>query len=257
MYHKDNRVSAIAVTIICAGSALCFAGEPEYQQSQPKSGYYEVSIFDIDPVRLAVGGRVHPEEFDRFQSNSRQKIAHLKEDRRKIQENALKDLHKDMVSTKILPNADLRKRLKDMQGSSVRDEKEIISSVESYKLKKLKLLSGCKLEGNASDRILADGSYGSIAYYYSCPDGDIFLNNHVLRQMRVVFIKELLNTELSDGVRGGLSSYQDNLGNAYSSLRWVSGDVLHVLEMSAIKELARPRLVSLANEIILREGLPK
>ena len=253
VFKKILTLGTAIAAIFSATSAL--STENKNSPGSKTSGYYEISIYELEPEQIDATGQVRAAAIKKaIDARSSEQQLIESPALRALQDQKLKSIKEKMSQPVILPNADIKTRLDDIEKIAPKTSSRSKTPEDAYTIPELSTLANCKLESKSSDRLLSSGKYGSTSKFYSCENGDVFINRHALQQMRIVFIKELINAKLNNGINGGITNQKDNKGNTYTSLRWATNNVFHTLELSGHGDAVEARAKSIDNEIIAKEG---
>lgn len=208
-------------------------------------GYHEVSIYDIPLkdqdrlevamtsarlLRASVGGATGPTVEERAQI-----------------ERKLRQRKKPTTYVEAVDNASMATRLAQMQAE--RPARRQANGPGLYEPPRLLLTRQCEVQASYKMGVLTDEGLNGLRRYLHCPDGDLMVQDMVLKGVSVTIIKELANVDLA-GHRGMMYGMRDADGNSYTRLTWVSHNTHHLADKAGTTAQVRSWLENYGKELV-------
>ncbi|WP_416423358.1 hypothetical protein RAM80_26485 [Pseudomonas sp. App30] len=161
----------------------------------------------------------------------------------------LRQRRKPSSYVETVDNASMATRLAQMQAQ--RPARKRANGPGLYEAPRLSLTRQCEVQASYKMGVATDAGLNGLRRYLHCPDGDLLLQDMVLKGVSVTTIKELANVDLG-GHRGMMYGVRDGNGNSYTRLTWVSNNTHHLADKAGTTPQVRGWLVSYGKELVAK-----
>lgn len=162
-------------------------------------------------------------------------------------EQKLRKRKKPSTYVEVVDNASMASRLAQMQAE--RPRRKLANAPGLYEPPRLSLTRQCEVQASYKMGIYTEDGLNGLRRYLHCPDGDLLLQDMVLKGVSVTTIKELANVDLA-GHRGMMYGVRDADGNSYTRLTWVSNNTHHLADKAGTTPQVRSWLVNYGKELV-------
>ncbi len=215
-------------------------GRPTAAEGNREISIYDIPLKDQDHLedamtsarllRASSGGATGPSAEDRA-----------------LIEQKLRKRKKPSTYVEQVGSASMAGRLAQMQAD--RPSRRLANAPGLYDPPRLSLTRQCEVQASYKMGIDTHDGLNGLRRYLHCPDGDLLLQDMVLKGVLVTTIKELANVDLA-GHRGMMYGLRDADGNSFTRLTWVSNNTHHLADKAGTTPQVRSWLVSYGKELV-------
>ncbi|QKZ05507.1 hypothetical protein [Pseudomonas eucalypticola] len=236
----------LASTLFLATAVVALSGHAAtLERPSTNEGYHEISIFDIPfkdqdrledamtsahLLRASTGPAAGPSAEERAQIERR-----------------LRERRKPSTYVETVDNASMVSRLVQVQRE--RPARKLASPQGMYDAPRLSQTRQCEVQVSYRMGVYTENGLNGLRRYLHCPDGDLLLQDMVLKGVAVTTIKELANVDLA-GHRGMMYGMRDASGNSYTRLTWVSNNTHHLADKAGTTPQVRNWLLGYGRELV-------
>lgn len=210
-------------------------------------GNREISIYDI-PLRQQDNLEAAMTSAHLLRASTGMPTGPSAEERALIAEK-LRQRRKPASYVETVDNASMAARLAQMQAQ--RPARKRANAPGLYEPPRLGLTRQCEVQASYKMGVATDDGLNGLRRYLHCPDGDLLLQDMVLKGVSVTTIKELANVDLA-GHRGMMYGVRDADGNSYTRLTWVSNNTHHLADKAGTTPQVRSWLVNYGKELVAK-----
>jgi len=236
----------LACSLFLAPMAVALSGHAAtLDRPSASEGYHEISIFDIplkDQDRLEdamTSARL-------LRASMGQAIGPSAEEKAQI-ERKLRERRKPSTYVEAVDSASMASRLAQVQRE--RPARKLANAPGMYEAPRLGMTRQCEVQVSYRMGVYTESGLNGLRRYLHCPDGDLLLQDMVLKGVAVTTIRELANVDLG-GHRGMMYGMRDANGNSYTRLTWVSNNTHHLADKAGTTPQVRNWLVSYGKELV-------
>lgn len=241
-----NPSKSLACSLLFSPVVVLSSHAALLERPSPTEGNREISIYDI-PLK----DQDHLEQAMTSAhllraSSGGQSMEPTAEERTLIAQK-LRQRKKPTTYVEAVDNASMASRLAQMQAE--RPGRRLANAPGLYEPPRLSLTRQCEVQASYKMGIYTEEGLNGLRRYLHCPDGDLLVQDMVLKGVSVTTIKELANVDLN-GHRAMMYGMRDAEGNSYTRLTWVSNNTHHLADKAGTTPQVRSWLVSYGKELV-------
>ena len=229
--------SSLVVALSCHAATL---DAPSANEGNREISIYDIPLKDQDHLEDAMTRA-------RLLRASTGLAAGPTEEERALIEQKLRQRKKPSTYVEAVDNASMAARLAQMQAE--RPARRLANGPGLYEPPRLSLTRECEVQASYKMGVNTQDGFNGLRRYLRCPDGDLLLQDMVLKGVSVTTIKELANVDVA-GRRGMMYGVRDADGNSYTRLTWVSNNTHHLADKAGTTPQVRRWLVDYGKELV-------